>query len=165
MTEMGEFLVGAWLRVVQKCDFVQYNARLPERGLPGLGEVDVVGLDLKNKTAYLCGVVTHLRGLGYVDYPTTMKKLRAKLDRDKLFANRVLKDFLTCRFMLWSPVVPEGKLTAQLVELEKEGMELVINGEYAERLEELKKSAEEMENDTGNPAFRLLQILEHVHKD
>ncbi len=162
MTEMGEFLVGAWLKVIRKCDFIQYNARLPEPGLPGLGEVDVIGLDLKNKAAYLCEVTTHLQGLGYVDYPTTMKKLHAKFERDKAFADKMLKDFHTRKYMLWSPVVPEGKLTARLVELENDGVELVINKKYTERVEELKKAAHERKNDTGNPAFRLLQILAHM---
>jgi|SRR6267143_252132 len=161
-TEMGEFLVGAWLKEVKKCDFIQYNARLPEGHLPGLGEVDVVGLDLKNKIAYLCEVTTHLRGVLYGTYQKTLMKIQAKFKRDKEFADKMLTDFPTRRYMLWAPVVPKGKLTLQLTELEKEGVELVVNKNYAEQIDELTKAAREKANDTGNPAFRLLQILEHL---
>jgi Holliday junction resolvase-like predicted endonuclease len=161
-TEMGEFLVGAWLKEVRKCDFIQYNARLPEGHLPGLGEVDVIGLDLRNKIAYLCEVTTHLRGVLYGTYQKTLEKIQAKFERDKEFATKMLKDFPNRRYMLWSPNVPKGKLTSRLTELERKGIELVVNKNYARRIGELTKMAREKVNDTGNPAFRLLQILEHL---
>jgi len=164
MTEMGEFLVGAWLKEIKNCDFVQYNARLPEAGLPGLNEVDVIGLDLKNKIAYVCEVTTHVRGAQYGTYQETIEKIRRKFDRDMIFADKMLKDFPSRKYMFWSPVVPEGMLTAQLKDFEDTGVEVVINEEYAERVEELKKAAHERENNSGNPAFRLLQILAHVRK-
>ena len=44
------------------------------------------------------------------------------------------------------------------------GVELVLNKTYAERIKELTKAAREKANDTGNPAFRLLQILEHLRE-
>lgn len=163
-TEMGEYLVGAWLKEIKECDFIQYNARLPEGHLPGLSEVDVIGLDLKNKIAYLCEVTTHLRGVLYGTYQNTLKKIRDKFERDKKFSDRILKDFPIRRYMLWSPIVPKGKLTSQLAELEATGVELVVNRKYAERIKELAKVAHKKANDTGNPAFRILQILEHLRE-
>ena len=163
-TEMGEYLVGAWLKEVKECDFIQYNARLPEGHLPGLNEVDVIGLDLKNKIAYLCEVTTHLRGVLYGTYQKTIEKIRDKFAGDKEFSDKILKDFPTRHYMLWSPVVPEGKLTSQLTELERNGVELVVNRKYAERIRELTTAAHRKANDTGNPAFRLLQILEHLRE-
>ncbi|MGR3715214.1 MAG: hypothetical protein ACU0B1_00535 [Thermohalobaculum sp.] len=62
-TEMGEFLVGAYLRLIKLCDVVDYNARPPGGGLDGLGELDVIGLSFKDNKAYLCEVTTHLDGL------------------------------------------------------------------------------------------------------
>lgn len=162
MPEMGEYLVGAWLKVKKNCDFIQYNARLPEAGLKGLGEVDVIGLDFKKKVAYLCEVTTHLDGVLYGTYSKTMEKLRAKFRRDREFADKMLEDFPERHFMFWSPVVPEGKLTSPLTELEKTGVELVMNRSYTERINELKEAAQDMVNDTGNLAFRLLQILGHL---
>jgi len=162
MTEMGELLVGAWLKEIKNCDFIQYDARLPEGHLPGLNEVDVIGLELKNKIAYLCEVTTHVRGALYGTYQKTLDKIRVKFERDKVFADKILKDFPARHYMFWSPVVPKGKLTLKLKELEGHDVELVVNEKYAERIEELRKVAREKKNDTGNDAFRLLQILAHV---
>jgi hypothetical protein len=62
-TEMGEYLVGAYLKLVLGCGVVDYNARPPGGGLMGLGELDVIGLDFANERAYLCEVTTHLDGV------------------------------------------------------------------------------------------------------
>jgi hypothetical protein len=62
-TEMGEYLVGAYLKLVLGCNVVDYNARPPGGGLQGLGEPDVIGFDFVNRNAYLCEVTTHLGGL------------------------------------------------------------------------------------------------------
>lgn len=43
-TEMGEYLVGAYLKLVEGCDFVDYNVRVPGGGMAGLNELDVVGI-------------------------------------------------------------------------------------------------------------------------
>jgi hypothetical protein len=59
-TGMGEYIVGAYLKIIKKCDFVNYNVRAPIGGLEGLNELDVVGFDFKNKTVYLCLFATHL---------------------------------------------------------------------------------------------------------
>ena len=64
-TEIGEFLVGAYLTVIEKCDLISYNVKHPEKGIEGLAEFDVIGLNFENKTAYLCEVVTHLNELRY----------------------------------------------------------------------------------------------------
>ena len=34
-TEMGEYAVGAWLREIERCDFVNYNVRPPVSGQEG----------------------------------------------------------------------------------------------------------------------------------
>jgi hypothetical protein len=64
-TEMGEYVVGAYLKQVLKCDFVDYNVRPPCGGIEGLAEFDVVGLRFSDSTAYICEVTTHLGGLLY----------------------------------------------------------------------------------------------------
>jgi len=56
LTDVGEYIVGAYLQVEEGCDFVDYNIRPPGGGLEGLGELDVVGLNFKTKTAYVCEV-------------------------------------------------------------------------------------------------------------
>ena len=60
-TDIGEYIVGAYLKIIKKCDFVDYNVRPPGGGLEGLNELDVVELDFKNEIAYLCEVTTQER--------------------------------------------------------------------------------------------------------
>ena len=63
LTDVGEYFVGAYLQLGEGCDFVDYNVRPPGGGLKGLEELDVVGLNFKTRTAFLCEVTTHIRGL------------------------------------------------------------------------------------------------------
>jgi len=50
-TDVGEYIVGAYLKIIEECDVIDYNVRVPGGGLEGLNELDVVGLDFKNQTA------------------------------------------------------------------------------------------------------------------
>ncbi len=162
-TEMGELLVGAYLQVIEGCDIVCYNQRLPGGGLNGLNELDVVGLHFGKQTAFLCEVTTHIGGLLIVNNPTTVKRLAAKYRHQKAYAEAQLKEFRNCRYQLWSPVVPKGYLTTQLAQIDPD-LELVINRDYAQRVDKLRKAARKRMNDENNPAFRLLQILEHLKR-
>jgi hypothetical protein len=67
VTDVGEYLVGAYLQLIERCDFVQYNVRPPHGRMKGLGELDVVGFNFATKTAYICEVTTHIGGLNYGD--------------------------------------------------------------------------------------------------
>jgi hypothetical protein len=159
-TDIGEYIVGAYLKIIKGCDFVDYNVRPSGGGLEGLNEIDVLGLDLKNKVAYLCEVTTHIRGVLYKDYQTTFEKLKNKYEKQKKYASLNLKDFHEKRYMFWSPVVPRGKLTERLKTID--GFELIINEEYSQCINELKEEAKKLTHDTGNPFFRVLQILENL---
>jgi hypothetical protein len=161
-TEIGEYLVGAYLKIIEECDFIDYNVRPPGGGLKGLNELDVVGLDFKNETAYLCEVTTHIRGVLYKDNKTTIEKIKKKYMRQKEYANKYLPGFLKRHFMFWSPVVPKGYITKELEKID--GLELVINKKYAQCIDELRVKAKELTNDVGNPFFRMLQILEHLRR-
>ena len=161
-TEIGEYIVGAYLKIIKKCNFVDYNVRPPVGGLEGLNELDVVGLDFKNKTAYLCEVTTHITGLLYKDNKTTIEKIKKKYKRQKEYADKYLPGFLNRHFMFWSPVVPKGYVTKELEKID--GLELIINKEYAQCIDELRIKAKELTNDVGNPFFRMLQILEHLRR-
>lgn len=157
---IGEELVGAYLTEVLGCHHVSYNARPPGGGLKGLAELDVIGFDFDAKKVYLCEVTTHLRGALYVDNKTTADRILRKHESQKAYAKNHLKGFPTREFMFWSPRVPVGAITKRLVAAK--GLQLIINGEYKRRVEELRKKACEYVRDTNNSAFRMLQILEHV---
>lgn len=159
LTDIGEYFVGAYLQLELKCGVVDYNVRPPGGGLEGLEEMDVIGIDLKSMRAYLCEVTTHIRGLLYVDNRTTVERIEKKHERQKRYGAKYLENF-QCRYMFWSPVVPVGYITQGLSQLPD--LELVINGEYTKRIEELRVRARETTHDARNPVFRVLQILEHL---
>ena len=78
-TEIGEYIVGACLKLIKGCDVVDHNVRRPGGGLSGLDELDVLGLDFKNRIAYLCEVTTHLDGLLYGSgNAETVKRIKTK---------------------------------------------------------------------------------------
>jgi hypothetical protein len=161
---MGEYLVGAYLKMVEGCDYVDYNVHLPGEGLKGLGELDVVGFKFDPPAAYICEVVTHILGLLYgSSREATVQRIQEKYDRQKEYASERLRQFRSNQhFMLWSPVVHEGYVSEKLSQIE--GLELVINEEYAKRIKKLQQLAESASHNEGNPAFRLLQILGHMRK-
>lgn len=155
-TEMGEYLVGSYLKLVAECDFVDYGVRASGGGLAGLNELDVVGIRFKDMKAYLCEVTTHVGGLLYGNNKESISRIKRKHENQRNYAKSYLEQFEPI-FMFWSPNVPKGYLTKHLAEIED--LELVINSEYKCRIMELQQRAQKEQQDTGNPAFRVLQIL------
>jgi len=162
LTDIGEFIVGAYLQLIEECDFIDYNVRPPGGGLKGLGELDIVALNFKTDTAYLCEVTTHIRGVLYKNNHETINRIKKKHERQKEYAKRYLKNFQNHRFMFWSPVVPVGYITENLQKIET--LESVINGEYKKRIEQLRLLAKNTTHDARNPFFRMLQIMEHMRE-
>lgn len=160
LTDIGEYFVGAYLQLIEHCDFVDYNVRPPGGGLKGLGELDVVGLNFRTDTAFLCEVTTHIRGLRNGKDNRMIARLVDKHRRQLQYADEYLRNFEHVRYMFWSPVVPRGQLSELLLQIQ--GMEMIINGEYKRRLEQLKQLAHKCTHDARNPVFRMLQIMEHV---
>ena len=63
MENLGERLVGDYLRYIKECDFVDFNVYTTA----SQGEIDVVGVALAAKHAYICEVCTHVTtGIQYV---------------------------------------------------------------------------------------------------
>ncbi|MFQ5581627.1 MAG: hypothetical protein ACE5F3_03245 [Mariprofundaceae bacterium] len=160
LTDIGEYIVGAYLQVKEECDFIDYNVRPPGGGLKGLGELDVIGLNFKTDTAFLCEVTTHIRGVLYKNNEVTVDRIEKKFLRQKDYAFEYLDNFSNKRFMFWSPVVPVGYITSELDKID--GLELVINGTYKRCVKELITEAGKTTHDLRNPFFRMLQILEHM---
>lgn len=157
-TDIGEYLVGAYLRLIEECDFVDYNVRPPGGGLEGLHELDVVGFDFKKKTVYLCEVTTHIRGLliSKNKKDQTVTSIKGKYERQQAYAKQYLGNFPKYRFQFWSPVV-RPRTASELGKIQ--GLELVINGEYADRVNRLIELAKTKSHDARNPVFRVFQIL------
>lgn len=155
-TEMGEILVGAYLKLIAGCEFVDYGVRVPGGGLAALNELDVVGINFVSGTAYLCEVTTHLRGLNYGGNQETVRRIMRKHANQRNYAESHLGQF-TPAFSLWSPYVATGYVTDRLDEINS--LDKIINSEYRRRINEFEEWARKEQQDTGNPAFRLLQIL------
>ena len=75
--DIGESLVGAYLRYVERCEFVLFNTFLP--GIQG--EIDVIGIRLgQPRDIYFAEVTTHLDGMTYGGNASTVSKIRSKLN-------------------------------------------------------------------------------------
>ncbi len=161
-TEMGEYIVGAYLKLCLNCEYILYNVRWQEGGIRSLNELDVIGLDFEHKIAYICEVTTHINGLLYRNNSETVARVKKKYGIQRKYAKEHLGDFPERHFMFWSPVVPVGHRTEGLKKIK--GLELVINLQYTECVDELRKMASYMSHDIGNPFFRILQVLERLRQ-
>lgn len=165
--DIGESIVGAYMRYIRKCEVVVYNTFLRDKQ----GELDVVALKTgEPRQVWLCEVTTHIKGMLYPGADSTdgtAKKLSDKLGRAREFADAAFPDD-TMHFEIWSPRVAKGKLTTAFLALEEEavatGMDLsfVVNEDYTERMRELAAHAKKHASATSEPAYRMLQILGHL---
>ena len=127
--------------------------------MQGLEELDVLGFKFETEEVFLCEVTTHITGLLIGTQQKTIQKIKDKHERQKRYAKDHLQKFKTFHFMFWSPVVSTG-IKRELEQIT--GFELVINGEYKKRIDQLKALAKVTSYDAANPFFRTLQILEHL---
>jgi hypothetical protein len=162
--DIGESLVGSYLRYVKNCEFVLFNTFLPE----GQGEVDVIGIRLgKPRDIYFAEVTTHIDGMSYGGNRATVEKIRSKLVRAQAFAeDRFPGD--DHHFAIWSPHVPVGAMTRAFASMAEEfgaigkHLDFIMNEEYGDRIQELVHQARSNSRATSDPAFRLLQVLSRV---
>lgn len=162
MLDIGESLVGSYLRYIENCDFVHY-----ETYDEGQGELDVLGMRVTDKKVWFCEVAIHLGGLEYgKGYEGSRDKVKQKIDRAEALAQRLFSDQQAI-YEFWSPRVPPG-LAAMLDELEQgykgRGLDVafVTNERFTERINALRERAAKDMKSTAEPAYRLLQILTHL---
>ena len=158
MPETGEEIVGAWLRYLKGCEFVEYGVQVP-----GGGEIDVVGLSLRDNRAYVCEVASHIHGLQYKDNEATIV---GKFKRAKQYADGALVG-IDIVYEFWSPVVRRGSqmgsVTNALATLRDEHqivVEPVVNETYSQRLSQLREVAAKETRNASHPILRFLQIEE-----
>lgn len=184
--QIGEQIVGAYLRTINDCDLVSYNQRSKETGQQM--ELDVLGVESNagEQTVYGCEVVTHLDGMNYSGTPDTddwsaygndtyqytLQWLWEKFEQDYTLLTDVFDRADSCKLQFWSPVVPQGYLTDGLAELQRRfeaeygvDIDLIINAEYADCVADLRDEASSTKKSYDEPAFRFLQILEHLRED
>jgi hypothetical protein len=150
--EIGESLVGAYMRQVRRCETVAYNTRVPG----SQAELDVIGVKAGHPVqVWMAEAATHLDGLNYGGYAQTVRKVKAKVVAASDYARRVYPD-ADARIELWSPIVPRG-LVEQLGEAGLD--ELIVNATYTNCIRELAGEARKASSLTGDDAFRMLQLL------
>ncbi len=179
LMNVGEQLVSSYLRYICGCEFIQTNLNTVEQH----GEIDVVGINLKEKKVYVCEVAIHLTtGLQYVKEkrPNNIQKLTEKFSRDIEYATKHFSEYVR-HFMLWSPIVKDSQGDPQYNQLghlaavktnikEKYDVELecVVNEAFHSSLKELRQFAAAQTSALQCPLLRLLQIEEllgvHVTK-
>lgn len=160
-TEIGEYIIGAYLKLILKCDVVDYNVKIVSGGLKGLSELDVIGLNFEENKAYLCEVTTHLNGLAIgSNAKDTIKKITEKHAHQIAYGDEFLGKFKNKEYRYFSPRVPVGKITEGLKKIET--LEVIVNEDYTKVIRELEELAKEKTNDVGNPFFRMLQIMNQL---
>lgn len=106
-TDIGESLVGSYLRYVVGCEVVVYNTHTP--GVQG--EIDVIGLQYgEPRSVWLCEVITHLQGTQYGTYDYTIGKIRDKIARARAFADQAFPGDKHL-YEIWTPIAPKGIIT------------------------------------------------------
>lgn len=172
---VGEQLVASYLRYIRGCDFTQLNLYTVE----SQGEIDVIGINLRQRKVYICEVAIHLTtGLQYVynKQPNNVNKLVSKFLKDIQYANSFFADYEK-HFMLWTPVIKKGEqgsLHCQTTDLEKINstlsqdynvrVEFVVNGVFLEYMNEMRAYAKSTTAELKCPVMRLFQIEEHLAK-
>jgi hypothetical protein len=156
--DVGESLVGAYMRQVRNCHTVAFNTFLPQ----GQGELDVVGVanGPRGVEVWMAEVAIHLDSLNYGGYAKTVDKVSTKVAAARTFAAQVYRD-VTPTVELWSPVVPSGLVVA----LANVQVDLVVNGDFTARVNTLAELAMGHTKMTGDDAYRFLQLLTHLRGD
>ena len=175
MINLGEELVAAYLENIKGCEFIQQNLYTPDVQ----GEIDVVGIDLKTKSIYVCEVAIHLTtGLRYVKnrQPNNVNKLTEKFSKDIEYANKYFPDYEK-HFMLWSPIVKNSKETSKYNQTKdlkkikqnifskyKIELEFIVNEKFLYCLNELREFAKGETKALKSPVLRLMQVEESLKK-
>lgn len=172
---VAEEICGEWLRHCRGCDFIQYDMKTAKGG----GEIDVIGINVAERTVYCCEVAAHLTtGLLYVNGSQTanFEKLVAKFNCD---INEILRLFPDHKhvFMFWSPIVYDGRRRTKSTQMEDvkrfveeirttRGVEiqLVVNEAFQTCLDDLRAVARKTESAMEPSFMRYLQVEEYLRK-
>jgi len=173
MENPGEHLVGQYLKLIKKCDFVEYNLQTKF----AQGEIDVVGINSGDKKIYICEVATHLGGLQYVkdNQPDNVKRFISKFEKNIEYAKQNFTEY-ECDYMLWSPIIRIPKkqdakhnqeqdlkdIKAHFQDKLNVEIELVYNQKYLDCINELRKEARKTTQEMASPIMRFLQIEEKL---
>lgn len=135
----------------------------------------MLGIDLKNKKAYVCEVVVHLEtGMQYVkgSQPDNVNRFVSKFSKDIEYVRDAFPEpEYTHVAMLWSPIVkiPTRKTkhsqADDLKEIQRKikakykvNVIAIVNKDYQDALEKLRAHALTKTQEMTSPVLRLMQI-------
>tara|TARA_B100000700_G_scaffold330037_1_gene454282 strand:- start:1921 stop:2517 length:597 start_codon:yes stop_codon:yes gene_type:complete len=175
MQTPGEEVVGEYLRCIGNCEFVEYNLYTEEVQ----GEIDVVGVNSKNKKVFVCEVATHLQtGLRYTKNGKSdnIARFCKKLRKNIAYAQKRFPEY-EHDFSIWSPIVripgeqAKHNPMRDLIDIRDimqrdlgVDINLVINEAYLARLNELRSYAGQQTQAFQSTILRLFQIEEFAKK-
>lgn len=175
MINVGEQLVASYLQYIRGCEFIQTNVYTVDTQ----GEIDVVGINLKERKVYVAEVAIHLTlGLQYVKdkRPNNVAKLTEKFSRDIEYAEKYFADY-DRHYMLWTPIVKSGGKGAKYNQVNhiaeigsnieaKYGVdvEFVVNEKFQRCLAEMRAFAGSHTAELKCPVMRMMQIEEWLGK-
>jgi len=174
MPNLGEEICGDYLQFIKECDFITYNTINPDIQ----GEIDVIGINLKDRKIYICEVAIHTSGLHYVKDKSNnnQEKVKEKFIKDIVYAQEYYSDY-TIFPMLWSPIVKSSKENSKnnaIKDLEavekyiKEEyrltLELIINEKFDGAITQLRDYAVGITSEFKSNVMRMFQIEEKLKK-
>lgn len=162
---IGEEFVASYLRHIKGCDFTQQNLYTVDIQ----GEIDVVGVNLKERKVYFCEVAIHLAtGLQYTKdgRPDNVRRITEKIRKDISYARTYFKDY-SQHFMFWSPIVKAtGVINNQVRDIAEigENISRELDDKFMDCLSEMRGYAGQETKELKCPVLRILQIEEHLQK-
>lgn len=174
MQNIGEEIAGEYLKNILGCDFLQYNFSTPDVQ----GEIDVIGINVKERKLYICEVATHLvTGLMYVgksNESDNVNRFYKKFKKNIDYANKYFNDYEK-HFMLWSPIVKDSRedsknnqlkdileIRSLILKETKIIIEPIINQEFFDCLNKLRVFAGKETKELKSPVMRMMQIEEKL---
>ena len=177
MENIGERLVGDYLKAIKNCDFVEYN--LHTKNVQG--EIDVIGINANKKELYVCEVAVHLEtGLQYVNpstkTPDNVNRFLKKFEKNKQYAENNFEGYQIA-YMIWSPIVKTSKsgsknnqandileIIKQLKEKLDIDVKIICNNDYKSCIDELRDWSKNQTQELKSPVMRLFQIEEKLKR-
>ncbi len=155
MTDIGEYFVGAYLEQFLSCEIVVYN--ITDNNFNTQNEIDVIGISMKNNTAYLCEVKTHIKGFNTTSRTNRVNLINGQFAAMDLYAKRNLSNIAKCEIMFWALKVTNKQLL-QALNNNYAPANIIINTDYTKAMKILANHAATSTNEFKNPFLRALQI-------
>ena len=151
MTDIGEYFVGAYLEQFLSCEIVVYN--VTDNNFHTQNEIDVIGISMKNNSAYLCEVKTHITGFNKTGRTDRVKLINSQFAAMNDYAKRNLSNMRKCEKMFWALKVTNKDLL-QALNNNYASKNIFINNEYTDAMKRLANHAEKSTSEYKNPFLR-----------